>query len=464
MAVVPLPCSIVTIIVPSQTSQRSISAPDPVGLLQELIRFNTSNPPGRERACLEYVGDLLGAADVEWQLVAKDPERPNLVARVPGSGTAPPLLLYGHVDVVPAWADEWRRPPFDGELVDGCVWGRGALDMKGGVAMMVAAVVRAAHELTLENDIVLALTSDEERGSRLGAKFLVEEHADCFADVRFALSEIGGFTEWVGSRRLYPIQVAEKQRCLIRATVHGAGGHASTIVRGTAAGKLGALLEALDKKRLPAHVTPPARAMVSAIAAALPAHERLALHGLLREQATNPLLQVLGRAGASLDAVLHNTATPTVIRGGESSNVIPTEIVVDLDGRVLPGHTPADLVRELEGLAGELAEFGIVEEEPAPAASADLTLYPMLADIIRRRDPGSAPIPALLPGYTDARYFAKLGIQTYGFLPMRLPREISVDLIHAPDERVPADAVRFGTECLLEAIRRYPAAIAADQR
>lgn len=464
MAVVPLPCSIVTGNVPSQTSQRGASAPDPVDLLQELIRFDTSNPPGRERACLEYVGAVLGAADVEWQSVAKDPERPNLVARVPGRGAAPPLLLYGHVDVVPARADEWRRPPFDGELVDGCVWGRGALDMKGGVAMMVAAVVRAAHELTLENDIVLALTSDEERGSRLGTKFLVEEHADLFANVRFALSEIGGFTEWVGGRRLYPIQVAEKQRCLIRATIRGAGGHASTIVRGTAAAKLGKLLESLDKKCLPAHVTPPARAMIAAIAGALPAHERLALLGLLREQATNPLLRVLGRAGASLDAILHNTATPTVIRGGESSNVIPTEIVVDLDGRVLPGHTPADLVRELEGLAGDLVEFGVVEEEPAPAASADLTLYPMLADIIRRRDPGSAPIPALLPGYTDARYFAKLGIQTYGFLPMRLPREIGVDLIHAPDERVPGDAIRFGTECLLEAIQRYPATVAADQR
>ena len=448
----------------SQTTEQGAHAPDPVGFLQELIRFDTSNPPGQERACLEYVGEVLGAAGVEWQLVAKEPERPNLIARVPGKGEAPPLLLYGHVDVVPARAEEWRHPPFGGDLVDGSVWGRGALDMKGGVAMLIAAVVRAAHEFGLENDIVLALTSDEERGSRLGAKFLVEEHAELFANVRYALSEIGGFTEWIGSRRLYPIQVAEKQRCLIRATVRGAGGHASTIVRGTAAAKLGALLKTLNTKRLPAHVTPQARAMVSATAAVLPAHERAALQGLLSERATNPLLRVLGRAAAPLDAVLHNTATATGIRGGESSNVIPTEMTVDLDGRVLPGYSPADLVRELEDIAGDLAEFAVVEEEPAPRAEVDLALYPMLADIIRRRDPGSAAIPALLPGYTDARYFAKLGIQTYGFLPMRLPREIGVDLIHAPDERVPADAIRFGTECLLEAIQRYPTTIAADQR
>jgi acetylornithine deacetylase/succinyl-diaminopimelate desuccinylase-like protein len=448
----------------SQTTERGAYALDPVGLLQELIRFDTSNPPGHERACLEYVGEVLGAAGVEWQLVAKEPERPNLIARVPGKGEAPPLLLYGHVDVVPARAEEWRHPPFGGDLVDGSVWGRGALDMKGGVAMLIAAVVRAAHEVALENDIVLALTSDEERGSRLGAKFLVEEHADLFANVRYALSEIGGFTEWNGSRRLYPIQVAEKQRCVIRATVRGAGGHASTIVRGTAAAKLGALLKTLDAKRLPAHVTPQARAMVSATAAVLPAHERVALQGLLSERATNPLLRVLGRAAAPLDAVLHNTATPTGLRGGESSNVIPTEMTLDLDGRVLPDYSPADLVRELEDLAGDLAEFAVVSEEPAPRAEVDLALYPMLADIIRRRDPGSAPIPALLPGYTDARYFAKLGIQTYGFLPMRLPREIGVDLIHAPDERVPGDAIRFGTECLLEAIQRYPTTVAADQR
>lgn len=453
----------VTVNMRSQTRQRGSSPADPVTLLQELIRFDTSNPPGAEGACLEHLGKVLDAAGIEWRLVASEPDRPNLVARLRGRGNVQPLLLYGHVDVVPARAEEWTHPPFGGNLVDSCVWGRGALDMKGGVAMLVATLVQAS-ELELESDIVLALTSDEERGSRLGAKFLVEEHSDLFANVRYALSELGGFTQWVGSRRLYPIQVAEKQRCLIQAVVRGAGGHPSAVVRDTAAAKLGALLKALDQKRLPAHVTREARAMISATAAALPHHERIALRGLLRERAANALFRMLGPAAAPLDAILHNTAVPTVVRGGDSSNVIPTEIVVELDGRVLPGQNPSDLVRELEERVGDLAAFELVDEEPAPPARADLTLYPMLAEIIRRRDPGSTPIPALLPGYTDARYFAKLGIQTYGFLPMRLPREITVDLIHAPDERVPADAIRFGVECLLEAVQRYPAAIAADQR
>jgi acetylornithine deacetylase/succinyl-diaminopimelate desuccinylase-like protein len=461
MAVVLLPSSTVTVIVRSQTGHPPV---DPVELLRELIRFDTSNPPGNERGCLEFVTDTLAGRGIDCRLVAKESERPNLVARVTGETTAPPLLLYGHVDVVPAEPSEWTHAPFSGDLVADVVWGRGALDMKGGVAMLVAALVNAADDVTLESDLVLVLTSDEERGSRNGAKFLVDEHADLFQDVRYALGEIGGFTQWVGRRRLYPIQVAEKQRCLIRATIRGAGGHPSTVVRGTAAAKLGRLLRRLDAKRLPAHVTPPTREMLAAMAEALPPYERVALRGLAQESATNPLLRVLGGAAAPLDAILHNTATPTVIRGGDSSNVIPIEISADLDGRVLPGQRPDDLVRELEDFAGDLAGFELVEEEPPPPAVPDLTLYPMLADVLRRRDPGGVPVPALMPGYTDARYFGRLGIQTYGFLPMRLPREITVDLIHAPDERVPAEAIRFGTECLVEAIHRYPGTVAANQR
>lgn len=454
----------VTMTVPSQTRSEKGRPFDAAELLRTLIRFDTSNPPGNERPCLEFIAAVLESEGIECRFLAADSERPNLVARLNGAGMAPPLLLYGHVDVVPARADEWAHPPFSGEDVDGAIWGRGALDMKGGVAMLLAALLQAAERSEPPHaDIVLALTSDEERGSRLGAKFLVEEHADVFAGIRYAFSEIGGFSEWVGNRRLYPIQVAEKQRCLVRATVRGAGGHASTVVRGTAASKLARLLSRLDTRRLPAHVTPVASQMIDAMSEALPGYQRLALRGLLREPMTNSLIRVLGSDAAPLDALLHNTATPTVIRGGESSNVIPTEITVDLDGRVLPGRTTADLVRELERFAGELAEFELVEEEPASAADADLKLYPMLAAILRAKDPAGTPIPALLPGYTDARYFSRLGIQTYGFLPMRLPKDISVDLIHAPDERVPVEALRFGTDCILEAIDRYPA-VAGDQR
>jgi acetylornithine deacetylase/succinyl-diaminopimelate desuccinylase-like protein len=432
------------------------AAPDPVELLRALIRFDTSNPPGNERPCLEFVADLLRAAGVEPRFVAQDDDRPNLVARLLGRGDSPPLLLYGHVDVVPANPGEWRYPPFGGELADGEVWGRGALDMKGGVAMLVAVVLRAAAErLEPAGDLLLALASDEETGSELGAKFLVDEHAHLFDGVRYGLGEIGGFTEWVGERRLYPIQVAEKQRCLVRATIRGAGGHPSTVVRRTAAGRLGRFLTALEKRRLPVHVTPVVRAMLDAMTGALPVHQRLALRPLAAPRLTDRLLDLFGKDAASLDPLLHNTATPTVVRGGESTNVIPTEITVDLDGRLVPGQSPTDLVRELEALVPGVATYEVMREEPAVTAAPDLALYPMLAEIIREREPGGTPMPTLIPGYTDARHFARLGIQTYGFLPMRLPPHITTALIHAPDERVPAEAVRWGADCLWEAVRRY---------
>jgi acetylornithine deacetylase/succinyl-diaminopimelate desuccinylase-like protein len=431
-------------------------ADSPVELLRALLRFDTSNPPGNERPCLQFVADVLQTAGVETRFMARDDARPNLVARLRGRGGAPPLLLYGHVDVVPANASVWQHDPFAGELIDGEVWGRGALDMKGGVAMIVSAVARAARErLEPAGDLILALVSDEETGSKLGAKFLVEQHAELFQDVRFALSEIGGFTQWVAGRRLYPVQVAEKQRCLIRATVRGTGGHPSTVIRGTAAEKLGRLLTRLEKRRLPVHVTPVVGEMLGAMAGGLPIHERLALRPLTVPALTDRLLDLFGKDADSLDPLLHNTATPTVVRGGDSTNVIPTEIDVDLDGRVLPGQTPHDLVRELEALLEELAEFELIDAEPPPRQDADLTLYPMLAEILREHDPGGTPMPTLVPGYTDARYFAQLSIQTYGFLPMRLPRHITTTLIHAPDERVPADAVEFGASCVYEVIRRY---------
>ena len=438
------------------TAQAADAKHNPIELLRALIRFDTSNPPGNERACLEYVGGLLGEVGIESRFLARDPERPNLVARLPGKGDAPPLLLYGHVDVVPANASEWRHPPFAAEVVDGEIWGRGALDMKGGVAMLVAAVLRAATErLEPSGDLILALSPDEERGSTFGAKYLVEEHAELFEGVRYGLSEFGGFTQWTGGRPLYPIQVAEKQRCLIRATIRGEGGHPSTVVRGTAASKLGRLLRTLEKKRLPVHVTPVLRSMMEAMAGGLPVHERLALRPALVPALTDRLLDLFGKDGDSLDPLLHNMATPTVIRGGESTNVIPTEFTVDLDGRVLPGQTPQDLVSELEALVPGVAHFEVVEEEPAANAEPDLTLMPMLMNIIKEKEPEGTPFPMLLPGYTDARYFSQLGIQTYGFLPMQLPKHITTALIHAPDERIPAAAVEFGAGCVYEAIRRY---------
>src|SRR5579859_628905 len=199
----------------------------PVALLQRLIQFDTTNPPGDEAACIAYINNLLVEAGIETTLLARDPSRLNLLARLPGRGQAPPLLLQGHVDVVTTAHQTWQYPPFEGRLVDDYIWGRGALDMKGGVAMMIAAVLRAKAEHRVPpGDVLLLLVSDEEAFGEYGARYLVEEHAGLFAGVRYALGEFGGFTLHLGGRRFYPIQVAEKQHCRVLATVRGPGGHA----------------------------------------------------------------------------------------------------------------------------------------------------------------------------------------------------------------------------------------------
>jgi acetylornithine deacetylase/succinyl-diaminopimelate desuccinylase-like protein len=186
----------------------------PVGLLRRLVELDSSNPPGNERACVERLAATLHAAGVEPRILALEAQRPNLVARIAGRGDAPPLLLHGHVDVVPARPEEWRHPPFAAEVAHGELWGRGTLDMKGGVAMLVTAFLRAAAAATPPpGDLILSINSDEEAGGDLGAGFLVREHAGLFDGVAHALSEFGGYTQHVGRRRLYPIQVAQKRRC-----------------------------------------------------------------------------------------------------------------------------------------------------------------------------------------------------------------------------------------------------------
>jgi acetylornithine deacetylase/succinyl-diaminopimelate desuccinylase-like protein len=427
----------------------------PVELLQRLLRFDTTNPPGGERECIEWVRGLLDEIGCETRVLAAAPERPNLIARLRGRGESPPLLLQGHVDVVAARGD-WERPPFSGELADGYVWGRGALDMKGGVAMMLAAFMRAqVRGEPPPGDVILCLLADEEAGSTLGAEFLVREHAELFDGARYAIGEFGGFTADVAGRRFYPIMVAEKQVCWTRATLRGTSGHGSMPVRGGAMGKLGRLLHALDRRRLPVHVTPVARSMIESIAADLPAPLALPVRGLLVPALTDRLLDALGDRGALFDPLLHNTASVTIVHGGEKVNVIPDAVTLELDGRLLPGLAPEQLFAELRALAGVELELEVIRHDPV-AGEPDLALFDALATTLRELDPTGKPIPMLLPGVTDGRFFSRLGIQTYGFLPMRLPPELPfMRLIHAENERLPADALEFGTSAIGRVLRRF---------
>jgi acetylornithine deacetylase/succinyl-diaminopimelate desuccinylase-like protein len=427
----------------------------PAELLQQLIRFDTSNPPGNERECIDWIRGLLEELGCEVRILAREPERPNLIARLAGRGEAPPLLLQGHVDVVAA-RGQWQHPPFAGELHEGYVWGRGALDMKGGVAMMLAAFMRAkVADSPPPGDVILCVLADEEAGSDLGANFLVSEHPELFDGVRFSIGEFGGFTMQIGGQRFYPIMVAEKQVCWTRVRLRGRTGHGSMPVRGGAMGKLGGLLSRLDSRRLPVHVTPVVRSMVEAIAGELPAQLALPLRGLLVPRLTDRLLDVLGDRAKTFDALLHNTASATLVSGGEKINVIPDEITLELDCRLLPSFQPADVFAELRALTGVEMDFELIRHDPVTAAP-DLTLFSTLAETLRELDPAAKPVPLLLPGVTDGRFFSRLGIQTYGFLPMQLPEDLAfMELIHAENERLPAASLEFGTQAISRVLERF---------
>lgn len=427
----------------------------PAQLLQNLIRFNTTNPPGHELACIQYIQSVLEEVGIAATVLAKDPQRPNLVARIKGRGEAAPLLLQGHVDVVTTAHQDWHYPPFEGVEAEGFIWGRGALDMKGGVAMMLSAFARArAENPAPPGDVILTVLSDEEVGGEHGARYLVENHAHLFEGVRYALGEVGGFTMHLGGKRFYPIQVLEKQCSTIQATLRGPAGHGSLPLHGGAMAKLGLLLQQLDSQRLPVHIVPVVELMIRGIAGAMPEPLKTLLLQLLNPEQTDGVLDMLGNVGETLDALLHNTVNATIVRGGEQFNVIPSQVVVQMDGRLLPGFTQQEMLNELQSVVGDEMELEMTYFDPGQA-EADLGLYEMLAQILRESDPEGIPIPYMMPAVTDGRHFARLGIQTYGFLPIKLPEDFNfLSTIHAANERIPIEAMQAGSDAVYQALQR----------
>lgn len=437
-------------------SKTQASHANPAELLQQLIRFNTTNPPGNEAECIQFINGLLTEAGIETTILAKTPERANLVARLKGTGQSAPLLLYGHLDVVSTTGQNWTHPPFEGVIAEDYLWGRGALDMKGGVAMLLAAVLKAKAEgLSLPGDVLFTAVADEEAGGEFGAKFLVQEHAELFQGVRYALGEFGGFTLTLMGKRFYPIMVAEKQLCSLRATFRGPGGHGSMPLRGGAMAKLGQALQTLDQKRLPVHLTPVAQKMLAGLAQGLSGPASLLMSQLANPLLTDRLLNLLGANARIFDPLLHNTVSATIVQGGDTFNVIPAEISLALDGRLLPGFQPADLLRELGALLGPEVSLTVEHHDPGPA-EPNWGLFETLGGVLREADPLGLPIPLLLSGVTDARFFSRLGIQTYGFLPLLLPADFNFTAtIHAADERVPLAALEFGTQAIFKALQRF---------
>jgi acetylornithine deacetylase/succinyl-diaminopimelate desuccinylase-like protein len=400
--------------------------------LRALIRFDTSNPPGNERVVTDFIAARLGAAGIASVVLEKEPARANLVARLRGGGGEPPLMLSSHTDVVPVEAARWSHPPFGAEVVEGCVWGRGAIDMKAKGAMdlgLMLALVRTG--LALNRDLVLAAVADEEAGSELGSRFLVERHPE-LVRAGWVLNEAGGFTLHLGGRRYYPIQVAEKGYVTVKMTVGGPPGHGSIPRSDSAIAAMAELVVRIGRTPMRVRLTPLMRRTL----------EQLGLN----PQSAPPLFR----------AMMANTVVPTILRAGYKDNVIPGEASVVLDGRTLPGETAESLLGELRDIVGPEPKLEVLKCAPPAEGSVDTPLFRLIARQVELADPGAQAVAWMLPGATDSKFYAQLGATCYGFAPVRIgPRMPYGALYHGNDERIPIDGFLWGLRLYAEVVLNF---------
>jgi acetylornithine deacetylase/succinyl-diaminopimelate desuccinylase-like protein len=427
---------------------------DPVVLAQELIRFPTENPPGDVRDCIGFIQELLNALGIPSKIYARDARRPNLVARLPGRGSAPSLLLTGHVDVVPVSSQSWTVQPFAGLIKDGFLWGRGALDMKGGLAMMLSAFVAMKNSLP-PGDVIFCAVSDEETGGQDGAGFLVDNHPELFAGVKHALGEFGAFSFDLFGRRFMPIQVDERQFVGITAHISEAGGHAALSGTANAAVSAAQFVRDVSRLALPIVLTAATKRMLRTMAfnVSLPASVALLLLSL---PSTAPLiLRILGGRAAALASCMRSAVTPTVVQCGTKRNVVPSSAVVDMDARLVPGDSLENLLERLKRVAPKGTTF-TVQAQHRQKTAIDMSQFERLDALLRAEYPGAVPVPMLLPGTTDARHFSRLAIQTYGFLPISMPKGMAyMNLIHGADERIPVEALSTGARLISKYVSEY---------
>lgn len=431
--------------------------------LQTLVRFETVNPPGNEKPAAEWVFARLKEAGLEPELLEPAPGRANVICRIKGTGRGGgPLLLTGHLDVVPVEPEHWDVPPFEGTIKGGYLYGRGTIDMKNHVAsclLMMELIARSG--VTPSRDIIFAAIADEEEGCRWGSQYLVEEHPEKVR-AEYMIGEVGGHTLDIGGVRYYPIQIAEKGTARIKMTALGQPGHGSTPPGQTAVTRLGRALDVLGRKRLPHHVVPVVREFFGHLARHQSAPLRHVLPRLLHP-ILGPLLlkKVLsGEQARLMGALLGNTVSPTMLEASNKFNVIPGEASAVLDGRTLPGFTAEDLVAELRQLLGdEHLRFEILAATPPMQQQrADSELYTIICDTLHRHDPTGVPIPSMIPGFTDAHYFGRLGARCYGFAPHRYPKEDNIkfsELFHGHNERIHVEGYLWGVQVLWEVVSRF---------
>jgi acetylornithine deacetylase/succinyl-diaminopimelate desuccinylase-like protein len=432
-------------------------------MCQALLRMDTTNPPGNERICADYLAAQLAEVGYKPELLEAMPGRTNLIVRHRGTGAKPPLLLTAHLDVVEAEPARWRRGPFSGDEFEGCLWGRGAIDMKNMAAMCTAIMRRLAVTRTvLARDVIFAAVADEEAYCEYGSRFLVEQHRSK-VEAEYAIGESGGFSLHLGDTTFYPVQVAEKGLCWIRARVTGTPGHGSIPRNDSAITRLGEALAALGKAQFPIHPTKWVTDFLDVLRARQPALIQPLVKLVARPQLLARVARLVPNTpiARSFSALLSNTASATVVRAGNKINVIPGVAEFEIDGRTLPGQTDEDFLRELRTVLGPDVELEIIHSEPAtitePSASP---LYDVIKHQVETREPGSVVVPYMIPGYTDGKFFSRMGARWYGFSPVKIERDSGIrfaDMFHGNDERVPIAGLAWGAEILDAVVREISA-------
>jgi acetylornithine deacetylase/succinyl-diaminopimelate desuccinylase-like protein len=430
------------------------------GLLQELIRLETVNAPDREVREIE-AARLLEArfADVDLDSVVLEsaPGRGNVVTRLKGDGSGgAPIMLSAHLDVVPADPSGWTHPPFAAEIHDGVLYGRGAVDMLNMAAMSAMCVLLLKRAgVTLKRDLIFVGVADEEAGSEYGSLWLAEHHPS-LVTAEHVFSEIGGFTMDVGGTRFYPVQVAEKGIGWLTIRATGTPGHGSIPAKDNPIVKIARAAELLGTRRLPYHRTPVVERFVRELAAHTRPPNSIVLKGLLRRRLSAVVLDRIfpdpGLAG-TFDAALHNTANPTVVSAGGKINQVPGHAELKVDGRLLPGQTAADLVREVRALIGPGYDITVDRELPGVTVDPDHPMMDRIRAAIARSDPEGIVVPTLIPGFTDAKAWSKLGAHCWGFSPVRLPADVKfASLFHGHDERIPVEGFHWGLKALFDLV------------
>ncbi|MCC4907436.1 M20/M25/M40 family metallo-hydrolase [Microbacterium sp. cx-59] len=425
--------------------------PEVVRLARDLIRIDTTNHGGGravgEREAAEYVGAYLETLGLTPEYYEPIPRRTNVSVRVPGRDRSlPALVVHGHLDVVPAVAEDWSVDPFAGEIRDGMLWGRGAVDMKNMDAMIltsVADILRSGDAPA--RDLVVTFFADEENGGVEGSTLVVRDRPEWFAGATEAISEVGGFSVDVGDRRAYLLQVGEKALLWLRLVARGAAGHGSRVHPENAVTRLAEAVAAIGQTKWPVRLTPTTTQFLAALAetAGLPLDDPDAIAGSA------------GPAAAFLQATLRTTANPTALTAGYKHNVIPDRAEALIDVRVLPGTEDAALA-DIRRIVGDDIEIETVVGDIGLETPFSGDLVDAMVAALGRHDPDAPVIPYLMGAGTDNKALSRLGITGYGFAPLRLPRGLDfTGMFHGVDERVPLDALVFGQRVLTDLLRTY---------